>query len=514
LPGATESGKLAKITACLGKFLPLTLEQIEALAPDQASLAAARGLLKPSTWVSLVHDGADLCWGECSGSGSTPYRVAITELDSGYKCSCPSRKFPCKHSLALFWLRAEAKAPFAAGSAPEWVLEWQSRRRPNASMPKADESTSADSQTARASISALSSDEAQNLVDSKDAAKAEAAKARNRAQREALIHDGLAALDRWILDELERGMAGFETRADDACKAMAKRLVDAKAGGLANCVERLPAQLMKLPAHARSEHALLGLGQLHLLASAYRQQAQLSPIMREEIRQLMGWSLSREQLLNDAQALRVRAHWMVVGLIDEVQPDRLRRLETWFVCLHAPEQSSGINESAPQFAVLIDFQPISIGAGSHTYAVADVIDAELCYFPSELPMRAVISQSFGAVALSPTVKSERFQPKHSDLSNALLDWQQALAHQPWLADYPIALKTVSVRAKGDALYACGNGQTVALNAESCEQASPLIGLKPLKLFGLFNGRELQPLFAETPIGNWNAGNWSAGIWRA
>ncbi len=489
--------------------MPLTLEQIEALAPDQASLAAARGLLKLSNWVSLVHDGADVCWGECSGSGSTPYRVAIAELDSGYKCSCPSRKFPCKHSLALFWLRAEAKAPFSAGSPPEWVLEWQSRRRPAAAKAKIEADPATDSQAVKPSINALGSDDADSLSDGKDAAKAEAAKARNRAQREALISDGLVALDRWILDELERGMAGFDARADEVCKAMAKRLVDAKAGGLANRVEGLPAQLMKLPSHARSEHALLGLGQLHLLASAYRQQTQLSSNLQADIRQLFGWNLSREQLLNDVQALRVRAHWIVVGLIDEVQPDRLRRLETWFVRLQeAPPQNSVASnsaaKSAPEFAVLIDFQPISIGAGSHTYAIADVMDAELCYFPTELPMRAVIAQSFGAVALSATVKSERFQPKHVDLASALFDWQQALMRKPWLADYPIALQEVSIRAKGDVLYACGNGQTVTLSAESCEQARPLIGLAPLKLFGLFDGRELHPLFAETPIGIWRA----------
>ena len=33
--------------------------------------------------------------------------------DLGSKCTCPSRKFPCKHVLGLLWLNAEAIVPFA-----------------------------------------------------------------------------------------------------------------------------------------------------------------------------------------------------------------------------------------------------------------------------------------------------------------------------------------------------------------------------------------------------------------
>src|SRR2546423_12257836 len=87
----------------------LSLEKIEALAPDQAALDAARKLLKAATWPTLACDDAGLVWGEAQGSGATPYRVVISEIDAGYKCTCPSRKFPCKHSLALMWIRAECK---------------------------------------------------------------------------------------------------------------------------------------------------------------------------------------------------------------------------------------------------------------------------------------------------------------------------------------------------------------------------------------------------------------------
>ena len=45
----------------------LSLAKIEALAPDQAALDAARKLLKPATWPTLACDEAGLVWGEAQG---------------------------------------------------------------------------------------------------------------------------------------------------------------------------------------------------------------------------------------------------------------------------------------------------------------------------------------------------------------------------------------------------------------------------------------------------------------
>jgi hypothetical protein len=88
--------------------MPIDLAKIEELAPDQASLSAAAKLKKSGAWSLRGCDDAGLIWGECQGSGAAPYRVMCSEADYGYKCTCPSRKFPCKHTLALMWSRAPA----------------------------------------------------------------------------------------------------------------------------------------------------------------------------------------------------------------------------------------------------------------------------------------------------------------------------------------------------------------------------------------------------------------------
>jgi len=85
---------------------------VESLAPDQASLTAASKLAKAAKWLSLSCEG-DLWWGECQGSGANPYRTVVDSGVVGYKCTCPSRKFPCKHSLALMWIAAQSPGDFA-----------------------------------------------------------------------------------------------------------------------------------------------------------------------------------------------------------------------------------------------------------------------------------------------------------------------------------------------------------------------------------------------------------------
>src|SRR5215470_9568329 len=108
--------------------MSMTLTKIEEMAPDQASLSAAKKLLNVRHWPTLAYDDLGLVWGECQGSGSLPYRVVISENDLGYKCSCPSRKFPCKHTLALMWMRAEGR-DVATQTPPDWVNDWLARRR-------------------------------------------------------------------------------------------------------------------------------------------------------------------------------------------------------------------------------------------------------------------------------------------------------------------------------------------------------------------------------------------------
>lgn len=80
----------------------LTLTQVQALAVDSRSLSDAKKLAKPSAWRRLGRDRGAV-WGVALGSKGDAYAVFARSSDD-VRCSCPSRKRPCKHALALLIL--------------------------------------------------------------------------------------------------------------------------------------------------------------------------------------------------------------------------------------------------------------------------------------------------------------------------------------------------------------------------------------------------------------------------
>src|SRR5258708_19410843 len=101
----------------------LTAEQVAGLAPDGGSLTAGRGLASERRWSGLGQSGHAL-WGLCQGSGSKPYQTQADLGGPAFRCSCPSRKFPCKHALGLLLLAADSPAAVPVSEPPEWVAPW------------------------------------------------------------------------------------------------------------------------------------------------------------------------------------------------------------------------------------------------------------------------------------------------------------------------------------------------------------------------------------------------------
>jgi len=460
--------------------LSLTLSKIEELAPDQGSLAAAKKLLKPATWPTLAEDGSGLIWGECQGSGATPYRISVTEADAGYRCSCPSRKFPCKHSLALMWMRAEGKVEFAAGAAPDWVNDWLSRRRgPSVGAPAAT------TEKSKASIAAV--EETEMVVDPKAEARAAAARERNRLERETSIANGLDELDTWLADQMDAGLSAFPAKASAACRIMAQRLFDAKASGLALRVDTMPTRIFSFPEAARPVAAVQELGRLHLLAEAYRRQDELSEPLRHDVRQAVGWNITREALLEDQQALRVSDVWRVWSTRSEVQPDKLRRIETW---LHGSDQH----------AVLIEYVPVSTGAASSGYSVGDAFEAELVFYPSSAPLRALIARQITGTNASDTPLA---LPEHN-LAGAYALYEDALIEKPWLGEYPVMFRGARLRRSGESVHL--NDSEISLPVAKSQSAAtwPLLQFEAIDGAGLWDGHELTLCWSETALGRWTA----------
>jgi len=271
----------------------VTLQTIEAMAPDQASLTAARKLLDNGKWpVNAIAPDQSFIWGECQGSGSAPYRACVALADLANKCTCPSRKFPCKHSLALIWRYQQSPNEFIAADIPQWVLDWSSKRRGS----KPAIATSAGASAAGKDIAtALSStnDEKPTL----DSERASKARERNQQQREASIQAGLNDFILWLEDVYDLGLLAFLQNCSGHCRNAAKRLVDAKAPGLASQLDELSSNVLQTLESLRPRFLHQQLSSLYLLACAYQKQDQLPETLRHDVRRLIGWTVNRDQVL-------------------------------------------------------------------------------------------------------------------------------------------------------------------------------------------------------------------------
>jgi len=190
----------------------LTSEQIAGLAPDDASVKAGRGLANPAKW-PLLGQSTEAMWGACQGSGSKPYQVSIDLSGPAFKCTCPSRKFPCKHGIGLMLLAVDKPDSVKADVPPTWVTDWLASRGE-----KAQKKATAEKK--------------ETVADLEAAAK----RAGKRLDR---MKEGGAELDRWLTDQIRSGIATYPQQPGSYFSGLAARMVDAQLPGLGHEVSRL-----------------------------------------------------------------------------------------------------------------------------------------------------------------------------------------------------------------------------------------------------------------------------------
>jgi SWIM zinc finger len=458
--------------------MSLTRAQIEALAPDQAALSAAAKLLKPGLWSTLGRDAAEgLIWGECQGSGANPYRVMGDLGDLGSKCTCPSRKFPCKHALALLWMRAESADKFSVGDVPEWVSEWLGRRRKSSGGPDARTETKLNG---GASLSAALISETSAPPDAKADERKAAATEKRAAKTDQTVTIATLELDAWIADQLRTGIAGFLADLNARCRRIAARLVDGKAAGLASRVDELPARLLALPVDMRNDFALIELSRLVVISKAWRADPPNADLRREVIT-----AETRDSVLNAPDTLRVDADWEVSGEQIRTRRDGLVSVATWLRRLNGAD-------ALPRFGLLIDFFPASAGKRTAAFASGDRFRAELAFYPSAAPLRALIAERQGEATGTATGLAET--------GNVLAPWHARLRLLPWEQMAPLVLPPgrLGVDASGRVWWQAGDGQTRLM----LENAPPDFALSVAltQTFALWDGARLSLLAAETPLG--------------
>jgi len=333
--------------------MDLSLETVQNLAPDQASLNAAKKLLSPSKWpVKQQDQSVNTIWGECQGSGSKPYYVMADVVEHGYKCTCPSRKFPCKHVLAIMWQFSLDANSFSPDEPPEWVNEWLGRLRKssspaNTATKTANENAGKNSNkninlTNEPVKKALTAEESEKL------AMANAKRAEKvRQNTKASIDAGIIEFKQWIDDQLRTGIDGFLKETTGRCRQIAARLVDAKATNLASRVDEFPAKLLGLDLNSQVNFVFKELGQLAVLAQAWETTPELPDVKRA-----VNTSEKREQVILDNKNKGAIGLWQVIGKRQETRKDGLISQATWLV---------NTAETEAKLALLQDYFPASSG---------------------------------------------------------------------------------------------------------------------------------------------------------
>lgn len=426
----------------------LSVAQIQALAPDAASIAAGKKLGRATSWQNLGHSDAAV-WGECQGSALYQTRVALADFAS--KCSCPSRKFPCKHAIGLLFVVAESPGALTSGAAPDWVVGWLEKR-----------GSAQESKKARAEAAA------EKPVD-------EVAQAKRARKRHDNVLAGLDQLDAWMSDLIRQGLSRVRAEPPSFWESQARRMVDAQAPGLASRIRRMGER--EGVGESWAQRTLHELGATMLLTHAYRRLDRLEPGLAADVRRLLGYSLDQVEVIAHGDV--VEDDWVVLAEVTH-EEERVRVQRAWLR-----------GEACARTAMILQFAAGPTGRFAETFVGGTRFRAGLAFWPSAYPQRALVVERKGAI------ETVRVPPPVASISACLDRFAVGLGRLPWLERDLFALERVvplTPEADGTSGVIVDDAdRALALVGKDHDVLLALSGGRPLTLLGEWDGYALSPL---------------------
>ncbi len=405
------------------------------LAPDGQVASSATRLAGTAGWTGLGRTASAL-WGLCPGSGKNPYRVCVDLGDRATKCSCPSRKFPCKHAVAVQLLHARGEVPVEE-TVPDWVSDWVSKRH-GAATP-ADTSPEAVRRRARA-------------------------KEKTAHDRAEAVRGGVAALRDWLSDLAGSGIAGLPGRDAAWWHSITARMVDAQATGLATAITELR-DLVAAGGPQWAVDAADRLGGLHLLA---RLSEGAEGPLGDVVRARLGFTVPEEQV-------RASPGWSdrwVALLRSETDDGQYRTVRQWIWGRDRAEWVVGIKHAG---GTAKPVPPLP-----HGFEVTGALHP----YPGVSPRRVAVGELVGE-------RPAEAIPVATTWREALAGLEPALRADPWQRVHPLGC--AAVRASGDVRFLVDVGRHgLPVRADAAlDRALALTGGEPFDAWGLWDGRSLR-----------------------
>jgi hypothetical protein len=421
-------------------------EQILSMAPDESSKKSGKELANTSKWVKRQLSERAV-WGECQGSGKLPYQTQVDLISVAFKCSCPSRKFPCKHGLGLLLLYVRDKKSFSSAAEPDWVTEWLDKRgeRDEKKAEKKEKEKKADP----------------------------AAQAKRQENRLKRVEDGMIELRLWVKDIIRNGLLNIPGKDPAFFENMAKRMVDAQAPGLASMVRSL--RDTNFFQEGWQSSFLDQLLRIYIVLDGFPRISDLTPDLRDELKTLIGFAQSQEEVKAEAG---IRDDWFVLAKRVDKE-DNLTTERNWLY-----------GRKSQRYALILQFYvngqvpEVNLLAGSG-------VDAELVFFKGANPLRALFKEQI-SVTSNPAIEGIKNWKEISVYTS------QVHATNPWINKLPVIIENVvPVKANDRWILRDENGDGVMIHRgfQNSWKLMAISGGKPLRIFAVGRENNFEPLGA-------------------
>lgn len=380
-------------------------------------------LADAGSWRGVGHDG-DVVWGFCLGahgrSADRGYDVIVDLLSfdalridgSGRdavtaRCTCPSRKRPCKHALALLLRHVRGDVPFAERPAKVERLVGAIRRPTDT----CTDPHRPDSEPSPAAPTDRPSDRHTSGSTGDD--------------RMARAAQGLADLGRWSEDRIRTGLADPALARYETWDRLAARLVDAGAGALAGRVRRI-AGLVGVGSDWH-ERVLAELGILHLLVSGGVHFPMLPDALADVLAPAIGRQVRSAEVLGGVPETDV---WLVAGRSD-TREDRIVVRRWWL-----------FGTTTGRWAMVLSFAARG-EALEDSFVVGETITADLHRYPGR-SLRALVGRR-NVSELSDQVDPGRHGG--GSVADACVSIGGMVAAEPWIERAPMTVVAAPTRSE-------------------------------------------------------------------
>ena len=382
--------------------MEITQEYILSISPDAPSTKNANKIFSKTKWEVKKSDRA--IWSEIYGSGKKPYLTQLDTQDIAFKCSCPSRKFPCKHGLALgLYVAQNGLDNIAQEAEPLWVQEWIDKRTTKAKV------------KASKPIKVKSKESIKKLDD----------------KRWSSAEKDVESVELWLQDSVKLGILDFPNREHAYWEDLKKRMVDLKISGFNTFFSQLQTMTYS---NNWEQKVLLILSNMHQLVASIKHHESLDEPFKKELAMLLGWSVNQKELLASEQSEVVDDVWMVTKVILEEQ----ERLTIRKVYLYGTESN--------RWAFILEFAHGNSYFEEH-YLEGSLVQAKLVFYDGLFKQRAFLKIK-GAKEES---DFKSLKPL-SSLQEAHINFKEALISFPWRFDYPLFVSACTVVEKDKKFY--------------------------------------------------------------